>query len=158
MPAISSEIETKLAALLGLPLVKTRRASDLQGFHFGAMRVHASRQGEPVEVGEYALHVQCAFRLRAGHQILAASRDRYEVIDGGDSWDGQGANRLDARMQELVARRCPVRVTAVRGSDAGDLVIEFEAGLVLEVWVDDSGSEEHWRFFKPGDDASHFVF
>lgn len=104
-------------------------------------------------MGEYALHVQCAFRIRVGGEVLVASRDRYEIVDGGDTWDRQGANLLDVRLEKLIAERCPARVVAVRGSDAGDLTVEFDAGLVLEIWIDDSGADEHWRFFPLGDPA-----
>jgi hypothetical protein len=38
------------------------------------------------------------------------------------------------------------------------LTIEFATRLILEVWIDDSGTDEHWRLFSPGDDSSHYVF
>jgi hypothetical protein len=158
MHKTSSDIAARLAVLVELPFWKSNRACDLQGFQFGAKHSRVDRSGQTVEVGEYALHVQCAFRIRVGGEVLVASRDRYEIVDGGDTWDRRGANLLDVRMERLIADRCPVRVVAVRGSDTGDLTVEFDTGLVLEVWIDDSGPDEHWRFFKSGDESSHVVF
>lgn len=154
----SSDIQARLAVIVGLPFWGTNRASDLQGFQFGAKRSRVNRKGETVEVGEYALHVQCAFRIRTDQNVIVASRDRYAIVDGGDTWDRRGANLLDVRMQKLVADRCPVQVIAVRGNVAGDLTVELETGMILEVWIDDSGPDEHWRLFSPGDDSSHIVF
>jgi hypothetical protein len=154
----SLEIEARLAVLVGLPFWRTTRAADLQGFQFGTKVLRTDRSGQTVEVGEYILHVQCAFRFRVGHNLVVASRDRYEVIDGGDTWDRRGANLLDVRMEQLVAGHCPINVTAVRATLTGDVTIELGPELILEVWVDDSSSDEHWRFFKRGDESPHVVF
>jgi hypothetical protein len=154
----SAEIERQLSVLAGLPFWRSSRACDLQGFQFGAKHSRTTRSGETVEVGEYALHVECAWRVRAQGRILVASQDRYEIVDGSETWDRAGANLLDVRMASLIALHCPARVTRVRGSEVGDVCIEFAEGLTLDVWVDDSGADEHWRFFRPDDDFKHWFF
>jgi hypothetical protein len=50
---------------------------------------------------------------------------------------------------------------AVQSVDAGvfgSFRINFDGGLMLEVFPDDSGTKEHWRLFRPRTDAPHFVF
>jgi hypothetical protein len=156
--SVVNEISAALSVLVGQPFWRTSRASSLQCFHFGERTTRIDRNGELVEVGRYALHVECAWRLRLDATILVASRDRYDVIDGGDSWDRIGANLLDHRMAEVIAQRCPVAVTRVSTTSLGDVTIEMDAGLALEIWIDDSSSDELWRLLSPGKSEPHVVF
>ncbi len=49
-----------LEPLVGLPLSIARSAADMRVFHFGKVRPAANGKGT---VGEYALHIQCPWRL-----------------------------------------------------------------------------------------------
>jgi len=48
-------------------------------------------------------------------------------------------------------------VQTVEAGDAGSLAIELEGGYTLEIFPNDSESDEHWRFFKPHTEEPHFV-
>jgi hypothetical protein len=56
--------------LIGLRLSIVRRAADMLVLHFGNIRAHSSGKGT---VGDYALHVQCPWRLD-GPLIGSSSR------------------------------------------------------------------------------------
>src|SRR4051794_36672784 len=93
------KIEQTLQSLIGLPLCKSHRGADMQGFHFGAQHSTTTRRGEPAVVGDYALHVQCAWCIVGPEGIIVGSRDVY-YPPGDDPydqppdfhWDTKGGN------------------------------------------------------------------
>ncbi len=139
------------------------RAADLAWFHFGQRRTVKDFRGNPKEVGEYALHLQCAWRIVRGEEVVVGSRDLYypagctsPEVPPGFQWDVQGANRLDERLQQFLAT-AELRVSDVKAGDAGSLKIFLGNDVCLEVFPDDSFDTEHWRFFRPYLDEPHFV-
>lgn len=56
--SLRAEVLAALLPLNGLPLVTVRRAADLINFVFGTL--HPAARGA---VGDWALHVQCAWRI-----------------------------------------------------------------------------------------------
>ena len=56
---MKSQIDAALGALKNLPLWGSHRAADIQVFKFGKKVLSKTSRGEQVEVGEYAIHVQC---------------------------------------------------------------------------------------------------
>ncbi|MGZ4814185.1 MAG: hypothetical protein ACXVZV_02160 [Terriglobales bacterium] len=141
-------------------------------FQFGARRKRKTSHGQDSEVGDYALHVQCPWRIVRGDEIVVGSADLYApdpVKDAADSYfDWQKGNLQDAKIAKLFAddnRQFAVVATALRA--AGKLDILFDDELRLEVFPDSSVGAvdtEHWRFFAPsvGSDLhtvkSHIVF
>ena len=99
-----------LGPLVGKPLWASGRAADMQTFQFGARRPRTNRRGEPVEVGEWALHVQCAWHISGPEGVVVGSRDLY-YPPGDDpydeppdfDWDRPGANRRDERADRFFA-------------------------------------------------------
>lgn len=165
---VAEQVVAALSVLRGLPLWTVRRAADLQNFQFGKRRTVASalpsRRGQVYEVGEYALHVQCAWRLRGPEGIVVASRDRYypagnpdEVADDFD-WDRPGANRCDARIADFIATACPLAAEAVSADDVRGFTLRFSKGYALDVFPHDSLGREHWRLLPPSSEAPHVVF
>lgn len=164
---MKKEIEQALYPLCGLPLISISRSVNMEEFHFGERHVKIPRFGDhtPVEVGEYALHVQCAWRIVDGERIIVASRDVYEPA--GDvaeepadfDWMKHGANRCDERVSVFWAEHAdaPLFVTAVEGDVYGGFRLLFSEGYELQVFPNDSCPDEHWRFFKPDTDEDHFV-
>jgi hypothetical protein len=157
------QIQRALDSLIGMPLWSSGRAADLEWFHFGQRRTVATRGGTK-EVGEYALHIQCAWRIRHGDEVIVGGRDLYYPPEESDhsvedfDWDVQGANRRDRRIAELFqngTRQFMVREVAVGG--AGSFTIIFDDEYALDVVPDDSLSDEHWRIFKPSVEGQHFV-
>ena len=164
---MAEKIRAATSNLIGLPLWDAGRASDLVWFAFGERRIVQDFRGESKEVGEYALHVQCAWRLVQGDCTIVASRDLYYPAGWGmDSpdvpadfkWDVQGANRLDERLKPFFQNeRKDLIVNRVEAGIAGALQIFFRDETVLEVFPNDSFEGEHWRLFRPYRDERHFV-
>lgn len=67
-----------------------------------------------------------------------------------------GNNRLDAILATTFHNPSGFTVETVKSNPLGDLHIEFTNGFALDAFVDISGGEECWRFFKHGDDE-HLV-
>lgn len=160
---MNEQIQKALDSLIGMPLWSSGRTADLEWFHFGKRRT-VNTLGGTKEVGEYALHIQSAWRIRHGNQVIVGSRDLYyptEETDGpieGFDWDVQGANRRDRRIGELFQNETrEFIVRQVEIGDAGAFTITFDDGYALDVFPDDSLSDEHWRMFKPSTEEPHFV-
>lgn len=140
------------------------RAADLEWFQFGPRKVVKDSRGDEREVGEYALHVQCAWRIRRGDRVVVASRDLYSPREETDdrpanfNWDVQGANRRDKRIAELFQNETrEFLVQEVEAGEAGGFTLILDDGHALDVFPDDSLSGEHWRLFKPYAGEPHFV-
>jgi hypothetical protein len=168
---MKTRVQEALDVLVGQPLWSSGRAADLEWFQFGPRKTVKDSWGEK-EVGEYALHVQCAWRIRRGDRVVVASRDLYSPPEenpeenpkenndrpGNFHWDVQGGNRRDRRIAELFQNETrQFMVRKVEAGEAGGFTIVFEDEYALEVFPDDSMSGEHWRIFKPYADEPHFV-
>lgn len=162
---MKDEIERSLSALVGLPLWGSGRAADMEMFAFGERRVVPDRRGEPVEVGQYALHVQCAWRLVEADRIVVASRDYFYSAGNPDveppdfDHDQPGANRRDERIKAFFSHcgeDLPV-VQRVEADRVGSLRIAMSRDVTLDVFPNGSLEDEYWRFFTPRSNASHFV-
>ena len=99
--SIQQQVESVIAPLVGMPLWDAGRAADLLWLAFGQRQTIKDFRGKPREAGEYALHVQCAWRFVLGEKVVAGNRDLYyprgykdpkEEIPKGFDWDVQGAN------------------------------------------------------------------
>lgn len=86
---------SEIGKLVGLKLRNAGRASSLFWLGFGEM-ISVSRKGETEETAEYALHIQCSWRIIKENKILVASRDFYSPRSGWNEdnedfdWDIQG--------------------------------------------------------------------
>jgi len=159
-------IESALAPLVGLPLWASGRAADLQWFQLGAQRPVTAQYGPAKRtermVGDYALHIQCAWRISGPTGIVVASRDRYVPAGDPDEepadwrWDRPGANRCDERIKAWCLGG-PYLVEAVAADPTGGVRLALSHGYALEVFPDDSQDREHWRLLQPARDADHFI-
>jgi hypothetical protein len=172
MPSTTEEcVQQALRKLVGLELTATARSADLRGFHFGELRPYRDRT-----VGEFALHLQCAWRIEGPGGVLTGRSDLWQpALDlwGADleRWDyEQDGNLQDKRIAEWLGHRDPrprVRpeagsgpvVLAARATPCGGAEIDFSGGCRLTLFPAGSAGED-WRLFRPGDgdeDAPHFV-
>ena len=160
------KIQHAASALIGLPLWDAGRAADLAWFIFGERRMVRDRNGEEREMGEFSLHVQCAWRIVEGEKTIVGNRDLYYPAGWDDAqefptnfkWDVQGANCLDERFKRLFHNGTnSFTVQSVQAGLAGALQIFFEKEMVLEVFPNDSFEGEHWRLFRPYRGEPHFV-
>jgi hypothetical protein len=160
-------VSTAVDRLVGLSLWACGRAGDLQWFQFGGRRLVDAYGDGTKEVGEFALHVQCSWRLRRSRGVLVGSGDRAfpaTSTDGSDQEDLglPGANRCDRLVDELFCGRedSPFVVEAATVDRDGTLRIGLAGEYVLEVFPDFAAldeEDEYWRLFRPAEDREHVV-
>ncbi|MGW6936291.1 hypothetical protein ACWGE0_39960 [Lentzea sp. NPDC054927] len=152
------------AELIGERWLYIGRACDLVWLGFGPYREVTDHRGETREIGEYALHLQCPWRVTHGDRLVTRSSHIYVpgpdwTGDGDFDWDVQGANRFDARAGQLTEFLAGGRivVTSVEVTSLGDLTVSLSDGFRLEVRRDGVVRDEDWRFFRPYRDDEHVV-
>jgi hypothetical protein len=151
------------AKLIGKVLWTCQRAAEMATFQFGQRTKRLGLNGKEKEVGELALHIQCPWRITSGNEIFVGSRDVYYPVDSDGrqasddfDWD-RSPNRRGELLNRLFNGNRLFIVHSTELGPGGSLRIEFENGFLLEAFPDNSLSLEHWRFFSPGDDRSHFI-
>lgn len=157
-------VTEELKRLIGLPLQKAGRASDLVWFGFGNfVKIEDKRHGGYREVAEYSLHIQCAWRITDFEKIITGSSDRFipnsQIKDYEEfNWDVQNANRCDEQLKVLLDKlSTDLIVKDVTVNKFGDAKIFFNDDYLLEVIPDNSTADEAWRLFNNGGDTEHLV-
>ncbi|MDX8036214.1 hypothetical protein SK803_38970 [Lentzea sp. BCCO 10_0856] len=152
------------AELIGERWLHIGRACDLVWLGFGPYREVTDHRGGTREIGEYALHLQCPWRVTCGDRLVTRSSHIYVpgpdwTGDGDFDWDVRGANRFDVRAGELTAHLAGERivVTSVEVTERGDLTVALSDGLRIEALRAGSVRDESWRFFRPHRDDDHVV-
>jgi len=160
------EIISELNKLIGLKFQYGGRASNLFWLGFGEM-ITVKRLRETNELAEYALHIQCSWRITKSNKILVASRDLYSPNSEWDEenedfdWDVQGNNRFDERIKSLMEDvKETLDVRKIESDEVGGLKVFFTENYVLEIFPDISDEDEYsefWRFINFRDKSPHFV-
>ncbi len=154
----------RLAPLVGLPLSIARRAADMAVFHFG--RVTRLARGS---VGQYALHIQCPWRLGGPEGIITGRADYWQPpgnLDGKD-FSCDEVNRQDEKLRQFLGgydekTRSAIDemgkfvVESVAADESGGATLRLSGGFALVIFPDGSTGEE-WRKFRPGSREDHFV-
>ena len=162
--SFENDIQRTLGALIGMPLWAMGRAVDLAWFEFGSRRTVKGWKGVEKEVGDYALHVQCPWRIILRDKIVIGRGDIFCTPEESDEptppdFDWQKGNRFDRIAEEFCQGESQqLLVQAVNTGEVGRLAIVLERGYKLEVFPHDSDNAEHWRFFKPYVEGPHLVF
>src|SRR6266849_1572963 len=81
-PPTRQQVIAALSQIIGLPLTATRRAADMRTFQFGTLR--------PVDrgsVGDFALHVQCPWRIEGPDGIVTGRMDPWEPLEENSPFD-----------------------------------------------------------------------
>jgi hypothetical protein len=159
-------IRSQIGKLIGLNLRYAGRASNLFWLGFGEM-ISVTRRGKTEELAEYALNIQCSWRITKDNKILVGSRDFYSPRTGWNEenddfdWDVQGNNRFDERIESFIENaKEHVTVERVEPDEVGGLKIFLSQGYLLEVFPDTSEDDEYsefWRFFNRRENSPHFV-
>ena len=160
------EIERMLAALIGLPMWGAGRTADLLRLQFGERQTVNAEGTE--DVGAYALHVACPWRLAASDRLLVGSGDLLTPSDPDAEpetfdWDEPGASWLDVRLAELTEAHgaAPPVVEAVAGDALGGFRLSLAGGLTFETFPNSTPTghiaTEFWRLLRPGTAEPHVV-
>ena len=159
-------IETEMDKIIGLKLRYAGRASNLFWLGIGEL-ISITRRGKAEEVAEYALHIQCAWRITNGHKILVASQDFYEPHsewEGDEAdfdWDVQGNNRFDERIAAFINDiEEKFIITAIEPDQLGGFKLQLGETYILEVFPNSSDDDEYsefWRLFNRDGISEHFV-
>jgi hypothetical protein len=161
--AMNANIDQLLRALVGEPMWTSRRAADMATFQFGKRIKERDYYGRPSEIGEYAMHVQCAWRIVKGDAVIVGSRDLHhpasaaddDTIPEGFDWDREH-NRRDKLIESFFDGRS-FTVRHVTLGAAGTCRIEFDDAVMLEIFPDDSFAHEHWRLFSTLDTNAQLI-
>jgi hypothetical protein len=163
-------IEQATHVLVGLPLSRYARAVELIIFGFG--KFTREHHGEPVELPEYSLLVQCHWRLlgyplpgfivgsgdiRHPHDPSLAPSD----IEGFD-WKQPGTSLCDRQMKQLMDDHAsrPLVVESLEADDRGTLSMRLAGGYLLEIFPDsspDRNGPEQWVLTSSRPDQQIFV-
>lgn len=142
------------------------RAADMLTLQLGEPRVDTSPMGRRREVGEYALHVQCPWRLTEDTRLIAGSGDLFtpatpEADRTTFKWDVVGATWWDHQLREFFSNPAPIRVEHIAADPFGGFRLIFSAGVSFEVFPNTSAAphddSEYWRLLQPGESTEHFV-
>jgi hypothetical protein len=156
-PPTRKQVIAALSQIIGLPLTAARRAADMRTFQFGTLR--------PVErgsVGDFALHVQCPWRVEGPDGIVTGRLDLWEPVeDNGpfdENWDYEKSpNVQDARLEQwLATNEVPLVVKSVEADEFGGAAISLGQGFVLRLFPAGTRGED-WRLFRPKTGAPHLV-
>jgi hypothetical protein len=154
--------------LIGLRLSIVRRAADMLVLHFGEIQQHPSGEGT---VGDYALHVQCPWRLQGPLGTITGSGDLWVYVGPGErpkNWSYEdGFSLQDQKLGTYFERDETTRswvnhserfvVMSSEESGHGDVRLELKNGMALLLFPAES-SAESWRFFVPVGSGRHVVF
>ena len=167
-----TEIESAIRPLIGLKLSIARRAADLRNFQFGDIRPAPPgiRPGPRGTVGEYALHIQCPWRIDGPEGIVTGRTDLYKLPSGDyppDDWEPKhGNNRQDDRIGRLLGvedllagayinQTGLLVVEKVWASAFGDVILFLSGGYRIVIFPSGTTGEA-WRVFRSSGHP-HFV-
>jgi hypothetical protein len=166
MSSQKEQIQCALKVLIGLPLSIARRAADMRNFHFGSIRII-----EKGSAGDYALHIQCPWRIEGPNGIVTGGDDLWEPAneqDYDENWDYDKTENLqDSKLKDLlkgynvrtrsyINKTDKLVVEAIEATENADLMIVLTGGYKIRIFPC-GGRAEDWRFFKPESDERHFV-
>lgn len=167
MTDVRTRVEAALAPLVGLPLWDHHRVLDVQILHLGGKRTETARfgprKGQTSIVGEYTLHLSCAWRIVDARGLVVGSADRLEKSEAAASipdeewdWNKRGANRRDECMVRWFGDNIFI-VESIRVDPVGGFAMSFSGGALLEVFPDATLDTEAWRLLGAREDERHFV-
>ena len=163
-----SAIENALAPLCGLGLWAAGRAADMLWLQFGErVRAPTSRSPER-EVGEFALHVLCPWRVAGAAGVITGRSDIFVPSDPDQDeddfrWDWPGRSIVDRQLKSWIDahEKQPLRVLQIVVDRCAGFALRLENEYTVEVFPDAFSMphdiREQWRLLQPGRETAHFV-
>jgi hypothetical protein len=164
MVNFADEVSRNLKPLIGLRLSRMGLAADMRTLQFGDA---VARKGGGM-VGEYALHLQCPWRLEGEKGIITGSADLYlpsaegewrdELFDWhkGVSLQERVLCELlkgyDQNTKQIVNATNLFTVEDFQADSAGGFNLALSGSYLLSVFPDGTRNEA-WRLFRPSNDG-----
>jgi hypothetical protein len=166
--SMRNEIEEAASVLVQKPWSGTGRAADMQVFAFGDLRTDEDARGGSAVTSEFALHVQCPWRISKDARIEVGSEDLFipsDPTEDDESFEPTGsAENLRDRLLDGLLSDVPEssrRVTGVEADEVGGLRVHMAGGYTLGLFPADSLMEgsraEKWRLLQPSGPMPHLV-
>jgi hypothetical protein len=168
MNTIADQIASQLQPLVGLKLSIARRGADMRSFHFGPIK--RVKNGT---VGDYALHIQCPWRLEGQNGIVTGRSDLWEPAEttsdvDWDNWNYEkDGNLQDNRLGSVLGGYDPDTRSLMNNSNllvVENIYTDNYAGVTLilsggyRLVIFPAGSRgEDWRLLGPANKGHHFV-
>jgi hypothetical protein len=156
-------IENYLQRLVGLRLTAARLTGGMLNVHFGSLRDTPRGQ-----VGDFALHIQCPWRIELHGAIVTGREDLDSEAGDETSWQARDGlprgvethlhdllGSYDQGTRSFVNHDRSLDVTTAQLGPCGNLCIEL-GDYRLSVFPSGTANED-WRIFEPSRDTPHFV-
>ena len=125
--------------LIGAKITEIHRICNLISFHF--------KLGKKFTY----LHVQSFFRILQKDNVIISSEDIYRcgknVTEENFEWDLPDSSIFDDCIKEHLEKLCNAAVTEIKESANGDLTINFENAICMQILIDTTETEEMYRIF-----------
>ncbi len=149
--------------LIGKKIYRVGRAAAMCWIHIGKP-IKMMTRGEMRVVGEYALHIDCPWRLltKDSSEIVLGSADIFCPSSSNEQdqnfvWDVQGNNLFDEKAERIFSKLSEIIIQSAEMSPINDLTLTLSNGLLLQCYVNQSSDEECWRLFKPNQNAGDLI-
>lgn len=163
---LKEQVRFALRPLLSTRLINIGRTHTIEWIIFSPEKFTVNEDTKEHPNIEYALHIQCTWRIRGEEGILVASDDLYFPVDDTSyhnldefDWTLQGSNRLDEITSQFLQRITNdiITVLSVEADNIGGLCIELSDGYSIDIFPANSLNGEFWRFFNRFSNEEHFV-
>jgi hypothetical protein len=157
---LTDQINKILLDLIGLPLTRTTRAANMECLKFGTV-YRADKDGKDYNVGEFALHLQCPWRMTNENEIIVGSNDLYEQADEqaeydeNFNWEKLNSNLRDVKLDKFINEN-KLSIISATADKFGGLDIGFDKNVKLTVFpnISSKADNEYWRIIDFRDEKS----
>ena len=118
---------------------------------FGTL-YRTEKDGKKYNIGEFALHLQCPWRLTNENKIIVGSSDLYQKADETAEYDENydylefNANLRDVKLDKLIKNKS-IKIISAKADKFGGLKICFDNNITLTTFPDlaSKSDNENWR-------------
>jgi hypothetical protein len=157
-----SDANAAVGRLIGLPWTGLGRATDLVWCLFGDTVSWRNYKGEVTERSEFALHLQCPFRIILDDELVLGSLDLYEPLKSEQptlpAQTDNSTTLFDLRVEELSIGNTLSRVISATVGRPGDITLILDSGLKLEAFITSTAGDEAWRVLGFTEPEYNFTF
>ena len=161
---LMDSIDFQFQKIIGLAFRRIRRMAATGSIGIGDMKSKIDKKGESVSVPQYALHIQCAYRIVDRNKVVVSNLDMFGVNSSTEwtenfDWDVDGVNLYDEKTSAINKdiSEAEVLIENVKASPYGDVDIFLSNGWIIQIFVNYSSQYEAWGLFEVDSDTPHFV-